>query len=435
MSPINVNEATGVGGAGGGGGLVLRDPPDVFDGATTSAAETARDTYFNDSGNASDLAEFQGSQFLAIVLRVTGQDDAWQTYLPGNEGSAYDASQWVDRTSALQSTTPGPAGADATYSDDNPQAVGGSASPGTEDEAARSDHVHPNDGLATDADLSAHAAVVTGQGHVTADERTKLAGFDLSDITRAFVGASVTGSGANRVLTLTRNSDANPVSLAIPDRVGDGGGGTPGEDVHVEMAGSGFSGATRILTLALSDSTMVQITFALAAAAAAGLMSAAHFSKLEALPAAADVIQRDGSVAFTAPVGGITPTEDAHLATKAYVDANASGRPSEGTHTRYAALKATNGFVAADFTASGTSASSTTSTIAVPAYTDNRYLAFAVPDDQPDLTDIREEGSAFNSFSFFERVAGTITIGGSAHKVWRSTNVLFPDSAQNWVIG
>ena len=135
---------------------------------------------------------------------------------------------------------------------------------------------------------------------------------------------------------------------------------------------------------------------------------------------------------FAAHLGGITPTVDAHFATKSYVDGLVN--PVQA-HTNYAALKATNTFVAADFTAVGSSASSTTSAITVPAFAADSYLAFAIPDSQPDLTDIRETGSAFSSFSSFERVAGTIMIGGEAHKVWRSTiEFLANSNAQSWTV-
>ena len=135
---------------------------------------------------------------------------------------------------------------------------------------------------------------------------------------------------------------------------------------------------------------------------------------------------------FAAHLGGITPTADAHFTTKSYVDGLVN--PVQA-HTNYAALKTTNTFVAADFTAAGSSASSTTSDITVPAFAADSYLAFAIPDSQPDLTDIRETGSAFSSFSSFERVSGTITIGGEAHKVWRSTiEFLANSNEQSWTI-
>ena len=104
------------------------------------------------------------------------------------------------------------------------------------------------------------------------------------------------------------------------------------------------------------------------------------------------------------------------------------------THTRYAAISENNTFIASEFTDSTTGSNSQTNTITIPSYTENRYLAFAVPDTQDDLISIKEQGSAFDSFGFFERVTGTINIGGSAHKVWRSTDVLFPPEAGETLI-
>ena len=89
---------TGVGGSGG-GGLRLRSPVDVFTGADEATAEAARDTYFQTT-NAAALAEFTADQSLAIILRVTGESDAFQTFI-GEAGDAYDADNWADRTDAV----------------------------------------------------------------------------------------------------------------------------------------------------------------------------------------------------------------------------------------------------------------------------------------------------------------------------------------------
>ena len=92
----------GVGG--GGGGLHFRDPADIFTGATLAACRTARDTAFGGT-LATVLSEFQGDQSLAIILAPTGADRQFETYLPGNEGNAYDSSQWEERVDAIQGNT------------------------------------------------------------------------------------------------------------------------------------------------------------------------------------------------------------------------------------------------------------------------------------------------------------------------------------------
>ena len=77
----------------GGGGIKLRTPPDIFTGATKSAAETAR----NSGLDAGALAEFNADPNLAIILRVSGSD----TYQVRRSGA------WRDVTNVVR----GPAGA------------------------------------------------------------------------------------------------------------------------------------------------------------------------------------------------------------------------------------------------------------------------------------------------------------------------------------
>ena len=101
---------TGVGG-GGGSGLRLRSPVDVFTGADEATAAAARDTYFQTT-NPTALAEFIADQSLAILLRVTGESDAFQTFI-GATGDAYDADNWADRTDAVRGRT-GTAGTPGT---------------------------------------------------------------------------------------------------------------------------------------------------------------------------------------------------------------------------------------------------------------------------------------------------------------------------------
>ena len=294
-------------GTGGGGGLHFRVPPDSFSGATRAAAVTARNTYFSAAANAGALAQFQGDQSLAIILTWTGGNQVFQTYLPGNEGSAYSAAAWVDRTDAVQSVQPGPPGTPARYSNDDPLAIGDAAAPGTADEAARRDHVHPNTGLATtdaltlvrqtlERELAAHEASL----HITAQQ--------ARDIARAFVGASVTGTGESRVLTLTRADGANPLELPIPN-TGDGSGsGSGGEDVHVRAAGTGFDPDTQMLTLALSDGTTVQVDLA-------ALVTQAELNTVLAGYALLS------GAKFTGAVEGRTPVADTELTPKSFVDA------------------------------------------------------------------------------------------------------------------
>ena len=90
-------------GGSGGGGLHFRRPVDSFDSTTLALARADRDTYFSNMANADALAAFQGDQSLAIIVFVTGATTrTFETYLPGTVGSTYDATQWVERTDAVQ---------------------------------------------------------------------------------------------------------------------------------------------------------------------------------------------------------------------------------------------------------------------------------------------------------------------------------------------
>ena len=91
----------GVGG--GGGGLTFREPADEFTGANLAACRTARNTFFATTAGLAALPEYQRTQYLAIILNPTNSvDNVFESYLPGNEGMAYDPAQWVDRTDAVE---------------------------------------------------------------------------------------------------------------------------------------------------------------------------------------------------------------------------------------------------------------------------------------------------------------------------------------------
>ena len=84
------------GGGGGGAGLKLRTPPDVFTGANRGLAVAAR----NAGLSAGALAEFDADPNLAIILRIAGAD----TYQVRRGGA------WRDVTNVVRGPT-GPQGA------------------------------------------------------------------------------------------------------------------------------------------------------------------------------------------------------------------------------------------------------------------------------------------------------------------------------------
>ena len=104
--------------------------------------------------------------------------------------------------------------------------------------------------------------------------------------------------------------------------------------------------------------------------------------------------------------------------------------PTPGSHARRAGVSADDTFTAPEFTAM-----STTHEITLPTFSQNRYLAFAVPDAENDITGLLVVGSGLNQFSAFERVTGVLDIGGTDYKVWRSMDVVFPvNSGTTWQV-
>ena len=95
--------ASGTGRGGGGGGLHFRAPPDVF------ADAAARTAFFALTANAAIYRQFANDKSLAIIIGTIAAPTGFQTYL-GGSAVAYDDAQWIDRTDAVQSITPGPAG-------------------------------------------------------------------------------------------------------------------------------------------------------------------------------------------------------------------------------------------------------------------------------------------------------------------------------------
>ena len=95
--------ASGTGRGGGGGGLHFRAPPDVF------ADAAARTAFFALTANAAVYRQFANDKSLAIIIGTIAAPTGFQTYL-GGSAVAYDDAQWIDRTDAVQSITPGPAG-------------------------------------------------------------------------------------------------------------------------------------------------------------------------------------------------------------------------------------------------------------------------------------------------------------------------------------
>ena len=414
MPNSNSNVRPG-GGGGGGGGLYTREPPDIFTGANLAACVTARNAYFGPvagdnaataAAKRARLAEFQSDQFLAIIL---DPDDSttnrWETYAAGQEAQPYNAAHWLDRGSVAkgdrgQRGLPGPG---PTYSNADPLPLGANAAPGTEDEAARRGHIHPWDGLATDDELSgARQALESALLNHTSNADIHLSPQQARDIARSIVGLSVTGNAANRQIVAIRASGQDPIVLNIP--AGDGGGTSPGSDVHLEATGSLYNESSQMLTLALSDGTTIQIDMA------------ALVTQAELTSVLAGYARLTGAV-FTGVTEGLDPATAQGFATRGYVgreiaNALAGSTPDARSNQIVFARLGQPNLATSDVTKSGVlnAAGNTTS-----------RLIYSVPDGQDDSGeqnvrwDPDIDGHSLPDGASYAEATGILTL---PHGVW-----------------
>ena len=101
-----------------------------------------------------------------------------------------------------------------------------------------------------------------------------------------------------------------------------------------------------------------------------------------------------------------------------------------GSHTRLCGVSTDGTITAAELTVSATD-----SELTLPTFSQNRYVAFAVPNTEGDITGITQKGTALNQVGGFTRQSGTVTVSGTAYKVWVSNGVWFPAlSGTTWIV-
>ena len=213
------------GGKGGGGGVGFADPPRIFSGATLAACRTARDTHFSNAANAAELARYQRSQYLAILLKPNAGSYTTETYLTGQLGQAYNAANWVNRSSSEAT--------DAYIDSRIAPPVRANNPSGT-----LSDSVIPQS--------------IARDNEITRSFLLSVLGLSAQELNDLFVGAVVSGSGAGRVITVNQ-ADGSTVTLNVPDTTGGGGGGGSGNPV----TRAAFASDGTTLTLTLTDGTTV----------------------------------------------------------------------------------------------------------------------------------------------------------------------------------
>ena len=97
------------------------------------------------------------------------------------------------------------------------------------------------------------------------------------------------------------------------------------------------------------------------------------------------------------------------------------------THTdQYLAGKATDTFVAGDFTgAAGVAYTASSHSATMPTVTGNVFAAVARLATDPDPTYADVNGTGLNQFNDFTQQAGTVTISAAAYNVWVSNFAVF----------
>ena len=116
------------------------------------------------------------------------------------------------------------------------------------------------------------------------------------------------------------------------------------------------------------------------------------------------------------------------------ISATGSSTPAQPA-TFYYGISTDNAFVASEYTAVP-SQTNPANGFAIPEPPANRFVAFAVPDTHADLSYISpNHATGDNQFSAYDRIAGTITLGGVAHKAWRSDTIFYPDAiGRTWYV-
>ena len=213
---------------GSGGGLLLRTPPDNFSAATRSAAETARDAAITNV--AAELADFTANPNLAIILTITGSDPDTTVYQVRRGNS------WADVTNAVT----GPRGPGPTD-----QQVTAGVQAGVKPFARSGGPQVP------DSEIPAE---ITRDTEITRSFLLNILGLTAQELNDLFVGATVSGTGAARTITVTQ-ADGSTITLVVPD-TGDGGGGGGGSADGV-VSGAAFAADGTTLTLTLSTGATV----------------------------------------------------------------------------------------------------------------------------------------------------------------------------------
>ena len=459
----------GTGSGGGGAGIKLRVPNDVFNGADKAAAEAARDAGLD----AAAVAEFDADPNLSIIL-------TWPVAVANTIYQARRINAWADITGVVR----GPPGAASTVA--GPSGAAGAAGPAGAAGAAST--VAGPAGAAGPAGPAATPGTVGPIGPVgpgTAGVPTSLSRFeshttanavaqalsaayaDVLEIAATDVFANVGGFTIATVAGITTitvpnsgvfkltchikivTAQSNRAQLYMRANVLRSGVVVP--DTATIMGGayvraqpdaqSGIASGTTTLLLGLGDTINFQMVEEGDTANTYTFGGADSVVEIVEIPSevvgvegaagagAAPPAQDEGVQIVAAPTAlnfvgaGVVLTDVAGVATVTI----AGGGGNTPTHTeQYLAGKATNAFVAADFTgAAGVAYGAGEHTATMPAVAGNVYggVARLSTDPAPVFADVN--GTGTNQISDFTQQAGTVEIGGADYDIWVSDYAVF----------
>ena len=174
---------------------------------------------------------------------------------------------------------------------------------------------------------TAHLLVATGSGTLQLLAPSKP---DGSEIKRAYEGQSDTNAFTNALKTKLEGVATAATAVSVVNVLAKIFAGTGinvnravGGQITITNTGGGGGGsgtADGVINKAVFDEGTQTVTFTNSLGGTVTLDLGSFITATELTTALGPYTKADGSVAFTAVVAGITPTDDAHLSTKKYVD-------------------------------------------------------------------------------------------------------------------
>ena len=343
----------------------------VFNGTDRTAAETARDTYA--TANADWLSTYDNDPLLFIRLTF-GTTTVYQV----RQGSA-----WYDVPLVVK----GDPGEDADASASQAARTGAEAAQAAS-EAARDQAIAARTGAET-AETGAETAQT---GAETAQAAAEAARTGAEAAVQTGAQAAQTGAEAARDQAVAARTGAETARTGA-ETAQAAAMVSAGQSAASAMAAQTAQVAAEAARDAAQSLTGVDTAVGTALAAAV----------TDNIETGITVTYENGKLNFVVPSGG--------------------GQP---THTsQYLAVKATQAFVAADFTgANGVPFPTGSHTVTAPVIAGNNYFALARLATDPDPTFLDLDMSGLNQIGGVTEQSATVTINGSAYDVWVSNRAI-----------